>query len=123
VQVGYAYALLHLDDLAAARQAFVDGLALWRQLGNRTGIIQCIAGCAGLAARQQQPLRAAQLFGAADALFTSIGFPLEGSTGLEFERNLNLARAQAEASAFEAAWQIGQTLTMEQAIALALADG
>ena len=121
VLMGLGYAMLHLNDLPQACAAFKEGLTIWRELGNRTGIIQCIAGFAGLAGMQHQPERAAQLFGAAEALFKSIGFPLEGTTRIEFERNVALACAQSDDEHWQAAWLTGQALTLDQAMALALA--
>jgi len=121
VLMGLGYATLHLNDLTQACASFKEGLTIWRELGNRTGIIQCIAGFAGLAGMQHQPDRAAQLFGAAEALFKSIGFPLEGTTRIEFERNVAHACAQSDDEQWQAAWLKGRALTLDQAMALALA--
>jgi tetratricopeptide (TPR) repeat protein len=121
VLMGLGHATLHLSDLSSARASFDEGLTIWRELGNRTGIIQCVAAFAALAAMERQPRRAAQLFGAASALFKSIGFPLEGTTRIEFERNVAVARTQLGDAQWTVAWNDGQALPLDQAIALALA--
>jgi hypothetical protein len=69
---------------------------------------------------QENFTRAATLFGAADALLTILGnrFLLVDQTF--YERNLAVLRAQLPAADFDAAWEAGRKLTLEQAVAFAL---
>ena len=80
---GQATALINLSRAAlyqgAAPQAAAHGLeslVLLRELGDREGLAECLEVLAGAAGALDQPLRAAQLFGAAEALRESIGAPL-----------------------------------------------
>jgi hypothetical protein len=67
-----------------------------------------------------QPLRAARLFGASDALFEAIGQVRDPAFAAAYERFVADVRAQVDAAAFAAAYAAGQALTLEQAIAYAL---
>ncbi len=99
-----------------------EGLALFRELGKQTGIAFSLEGLAGVAGAQKQSLRAARLFGAAEALREIINFPLAPSNRAYYERIVATPRAQLDAAAFAVAWAEGRVMTLEQAITLALAD-
>jgi hypothetical protein len=62
-----------------------------------------------------QPERAVRLWGAAEALYDSIGKHTD-----YYDRAA--ARAQLDDATFAAAWAEGRAMTVEQAIAYALAD-
>jgi hypothetical protein len=65
--------------------------------------------------------RAVQLFGAAAALWDRLGLPRAPEAREEHERQVAAARAALGAAAFAAAWAAGQRLSLEQAVATALA--
>jgi hypothetical protein len=50
------------------------------------------------------------------------GTTLPPAERAEYDRELNATRAQLDAAAFDAEWRAGQTLTLEQAIGLALSE-
>jgi predicted ATPase len=117
-----AYAILHLEDSQRARPVFEECLALWRELGNKTGVLHCLAGFGGLAAVQGHPARAARLLGSVDAGLKALSYQLEGANRAEFERSLAITRAQMGDAAWAAAWDEGAKMTIDQAIACALAE-
>ena len=80
----------------------------------------CLASFGSAAALDEQPERAARLWGAAEKLRQSIGCRPAPATRATYERAMALARAQLGEEAFAAAWAAGQALTLEQAIAEAL---
>jgi hypothetical protein len=65
--------------------------------------------------------RAVQLFGAAAALWDRLGLPRAPEHRAEHERQAAGARAALGAEAFAAALAAGQRLSLEQAVAMALA--
>jgi hypothetical protein len=97
-----------------------ESLTLFQQLGDQGGIAECLEALAGAAGAQGQPLRAARLFGAAEALREKIGVPLSPADRPTYDRTVAAARAQLDASAFTTAWTAGRALTMEQAVSEAL---
>jgi hypothetical protein len=67
--------------------------------------------------------RAARLLGAAAALRTSGGFPRSLLEREDVERATAAARAALGDTAFEAAWEAAQAVTLDQAITYALSEG
>ena len=60
--------------MPTARALYAESLALYREQGDRLGIIEILEGFARLAGAQQQVLHAARLWGAAEA-FREISAP------------------------------------------------
>jgi hypothetical protein len=80
---------------------------------------ECLEGLAGVAAAQQQPERAARLFGAAKAWREMTGAPLPPSRRAGYERDLAAVRAGVGKAAFVEAMAVGTSMSLEQAIACA----
>jgi hypothetical protein len=70
-----------------------------------------------------QPLRAAQLFGAADMLFETIGWVRDAVDSDDYAYSVAQVRDQLDEATFSAAYAVGRAMTLEQAIAYALEDG
>ncbi len=70
-----------------------------------------------MAGAQGEPLRAAKLFGAAEALRAAINSVFAPADRAEYERNLAYSRTQLGEEAWQAAWEEGWIMTMEQAVA------
>lgn len=73
-------------------------------------------GVGGVAAAQEQPVRAALVFGAAEALREEINAPRPVAHQAHYERYLATARAQLDEAAFAGAWARGRAMTPEQAL-------
>lgn len=110
------------SDARGARAHFVESMAMQRELGNKQGIAECLAGLAGVATDSGTPRRAVQLFAAANQLLEAIGVPLAPADQHVLSQDLDAAREQLEATAWDTAWTAGRALTPENAIALATAD-
>jgi hypothetical protein len=120
VLIGLGYIAQHQGDPTWARRCFAEGLALCRERGHQRGFPIFLAGLAGVAGMVGEPVRAVRLFGAAEALGEAGSRPGVGHQ-IEIDRNVALARAQLDAATFAAAWAEGRALTLEHAIAEALA--
>ena len=79
-----------------------------------------LEGLAEAAWAQDQPRRAARLFGAAAALRDTIGFALFPTERVEQERTLAALRARLDTEAFAAALSEGRAMPLEEAIDYAL---
>ena len=99
-----------------------QGLALSQTLGDQASIAWCLSGLGSVAALDEEPTRAAWLWGAAESLRQSIGCRPAPATRATYERAMTQARAQLGEEAFAVAWAEGRALTVEQAIAEALGE-
>ncbi|HYN88294.1 MAG TPA: hypothetical protein VER55_07180, partial [Ardenticatenaceae bacterium] len=115
------YAALATGNAARSAALFAESLALHRIMGNRAGIVESLYGFAAVAASQGSPVQAARLFGAARVLETTAGMPPWAVERAERARHVEATRAQLPKAAFATALAAGSTLTLEQAIAEALA--
>jgi hypothetical protein len=92
---------------------------MFRRLGNRRGIAECLAGLAGLRARQGEPSWGATLLSAAESLLQSTGGAWWPADRIEVERNREIIQNALASDEFRKAWEIGATMTLDQAIAFA----
>ena len=119
-------AALEQRDLALARGCLTESLALWRERGERQGIVQCLEGLAAAASGEGQPeglRRAARLWGAAAAARQAVGLHMPPLDRTAYDRQVAAARAQCDEAAWETAWAEGQAMPLEQAITDALEEG
>jgi hypothetical protein len=114
------YLALHRDDLARARDHFAESLVQFRAIGSRRGIAEALAGLGASAAHAGLALRAARLWGASEALRVAEGTPVWPTDHAENQRYQALARAAADPVAYDAAWEAGRNLPLDQVLAEAL---
>ncbi len=120
--LGYlGYQALRQGNYEEARSFFSESLTLARGW-HKWGVAWRLEGFAGLAAMEEEPERAARLYGAAQALLDSIGARLDSIDRLGYEQYVATAREHLGEAAFAKAWAEGRAMTMEQAIAYALED-
>jgi DNA-binding CsgD family transcriptional regulator len=75
-----------------------------------------LEGFASLAAVSGQPLRAAYIWGATEAIREALPAPLPAYDRQEYERDIAGARLLVDEQSFAKAWAAGKTLTFEQAV-------
>lgn len=114
------YAVLRYGDRHRSRALFRESLAAAEERGDRRMVLKCLAGLAGASA-DDRPEWAARLFGAADALMSAAGYRLESFNRRDWDHYLAVAKDRIGERAFGAAWARGAALTLEQAMAYALA--
>lgn len=73
-----------------------------------------------MATAEGRAARAARLGGAAAALREALGIPLPLGQHADRDRTVQAIRTALSDEAFEAAWAEGATLTLEEAVAVAL---
>ena len=100
-----------------------ESVALSSALRDNWALVYGLVGLAGMAARHGEPERAARLFGAAEAMgeaaSVTIAFP---PTRALYEQDLATVRAQLDAEALEASWEVGRAMSVKVAVAVALAE-
>jgi ATP/maltotriose-dependent transcriptional regulator MalT len=109
-------------DHERARDLFEEGLKLSAELGNEADVAHCLEGLASIAGAEGRIAHAARLWGAEEAL-------LEKSEAAVYtyvpDRSLHrshvaAAHARLDEEAFEAAWEEGRALSLDQAVEYAL---
>ncbi|HLY23993.1 MAG TPA: LuxR C-terminal-related transcriptional regulator [bacterium] len=108
-------------DAAGALVHYTECLDLCRRVRTPGIIAECFEGLARTAALRREHERAAVLFGAADALFQSLGgrLPLWADES-EHDRHVAAARSKMGPAAFAAADGRGRAMTVDQALEYAL---
>ncbi len=144
---GIAYSLYGLGnvvrnqgDYAAARAYHEQSLAIFQEIGERPGIAYSLEGFAQLAAAMALAsrvsagtptsasqmanglMKAARLWGAAEAQREEIGAPMSPNEREEYERGVNATWEVLGEKAFRATWEAGRAMTWEEAAAYALEE-
>jgi predicted ATPase/class 3 adenylate cyclase len=113
-------------DAATARARLTQAVTVLRDGGQVWVIPPRLRELAQVAQSQARPERAARLWGAAAAQHQAlVGRPLPADPGppsATLAQATETLRAQLGAAAFAAAWAAGQAMSLEQAVACALAE-
>jgi predicted ATPase/DNA-binding XRE family transcriptional regulator len=103
-------------EYARARSLYEESLELgWRTRLNHP-VLLCLEGLAQVAVAQGRPERAAWLYGAAAAMREDRGWPLPPAKRAEHERTVAAARGALGEEAYDAGWERGHTLPLEEVI-------
>jgi tetratricopeptide (TPR) repeat protein len=113
------YIAQHEGDYVRAEAQFRKSLTLFRQLGNRRGMAECMAGLAGLKARQGQAEWGAVMLSAAESILKGTGGAWWPADRIEVEANQEFIRSALSDAELEAAERKGKAMTLEQALAFA----
>jgi predicted ATPase len=109
-----------LHESGVAKEHYTKALETVTDLGDKEGIAYTLEGFASLAVLEGDMTKAAQLFGAGEALREAIGNPRPPSGGHdEYQEHLSKARTQLGEVAFAEARAQGRALSLEKAVALA----
>jgi tetratricopeptide (TPR) repeat protein len=117
-----AWVSLRGGDFRKAQTMLKESIKLSYDQGNRSGIPVCLAGFASILGMIGKPEQAARLFGAVESIKNSFGKDMDPPDQKEFEHYVAVVRAQLDEAAFSKAWAEYQSITIEQAIALALEE-
>jgi non-specific serine/threonine protein kinase len=110
-------------DYTAARRLHEESLAIYRTLGDRSGMAGSMEGLAAIAFASGEPSRAACIWGGSERLREEIGTPPVPSERHLHDMTVAAARATlADDVAFDRAWQKGRAMSLDGAIACALGN-
>lgn len=115
-----AHVLRENGELDEPLKLYRDLLPRWRDLGHRAAVAHELECIAYILAKQDELRRAVMILGAADHLRKRIDSNPTALEMVEYERELAALRENVNASEFERAWQEGERMSMEEAIALAI---
>ncbi len=103
-----------------AESMYRDTIIEWKRLGHRAAVANQLECFAFMAKIHEQVERAAKLFGAAEALREIIKIPMSDMEKIEYDRETADLKANMDEKEFTSRWTEGRSMTMEQAIQLAL---
>jgi predicted ATPase/DNA-binding XRE family transcriptional regulator len=116
------YAILAEGDVSHAAAVFAESLAFGREHGDRFNAPACLRGLASVALARGHPVRAARLLAAAEECSAATGanrWPAERLGGPSATDEVRVLLGE---EAFVTAWKAGRALTLDDAIAEALAN-
>jgi tetratricopeptide (TPR) repeat protein len=117
-----AHVLRENGELEEPLAIYRDLLPKWKEIGHRAAVAHELECITYILHRQDQPQRAAHILAAAVALrkmIDSAPTPLEQ---LEYDKELAQLREKISEAEFRQAWEQGEKLTMDEAIALAVQE-
>ncbi len=115
-----ALALMMLGELEDAGSRFRRALDLYRQIGNQQCTAHCLENTAAWVLAGGDAENSAVLLGATEALRADIGVPIPPYESILFEDTLKKVVAALGKAPFDAAWQRGQAMDMEEALNTAI---
>jgi tetratricopeptide (TPR) repeat protein len=113
------YIAQHEEDFELAESQFRKSLAMFRRLGNRRGIAECLAGLAGLKAQQGQTEWGAIMLSAAETVLKFTGGAWWPADRVEVDRNRQMMQFALGVDEFAKAQKTGAAMNIDQAIAFA----
>ena len=122
IDLNLGWVALGQGDHEQASALFGEALERFRMLEDPLNIAECLEGSAGLAGAQGKGERAARLYAAAETLRETIGAPLLPGDRPRYERQLAAARSLLDEEVWEAAWEEGGVMTLDEAVSYALEE-
>jgi hypothetical protein len=107
-------------DFASALKSHLESLRIKVEVMDKLGIAHSLEGLAQVAAAEEEPERAVTLWAAAKHLRERMGTPTDPSREDLYTSLIPRTREQIGDDLFDAAWQQGETMKLEEAIAYAL---
>jgi predicted ATPase/class 3 adenylate cyclase len=118
-----AFVALRQGEPREALRSFGEGLAIFQSNNDRRGIAECLGGMAAAYWAMGRADVAARLIGTTEAALTASGALMWPANRSTFERTSAEVRRHLGESAFASACGEGQRMTLDQAVAFALAPG
>ena len=109
-------------DLDSASRSLTEALRALRAFEMHSEMLDCLEDYAGLLQLAGQSLDAAPAYAASAAYREAMGLARSSRREARIQAGIQAARAALEDSAFDAAWVIGRTWTLEEAIDRSLAS-
>jgi DNA-binding NarL/FixJ family response regulator len=121
--IGLGQVLLDTRDIPHARALFDESLTLSQDLGDREGMARSLEAVASLAAMTGQVAKASQLASAAEELREANQIPLSPAERAQLARRMGSITPTLAKRTSSALTVAGQTIPLEEAVALAHAIG
>jgi tetratricopeptide (TPR) repeat protein len=107
-------------DFTQAKEIYKQTIIGWQELGARPASAHQLECFAFIAVAEEEPHRAVKLLAAAEALREKAQSPMTDREHHEYDQSVVQLRTMLAETEFNAHWAEGKSMTMEQAIQLAL---
>lgn len=107
-------------DFTQAKEIYKQTIVNWQELGMRPAIAHQLECFGFLAVQVEEPHKAVRLFSAAEALREKVQSPMTDQERGEYDSHITQLHAMLAEAEFNALWAEGRSMTMEQAIQMAL---
>ena len=107
-------------DLVRSENLLFEALRAFRRLGDDDAATECLESLAGAAGARGEGVRAATLFGAAEAAREELGVPIRPVDRERYEQFVASSRRGKGETAWASAWSRGRALSLQQATDQAL---
>jgi predicted ATPase/class 3 adenylate cyclase len=116
--------IAHMDRFEGNYQRAIpeyrESILEWKRLGHRAAVANQLECFAFIAKAQEQPERATILFGAAEALRKLINIDMSPMERVEYQHEVADLKANMNEKDFNTAWSKGRSMTIDEAIELAI---
>lgn len=109
-----------MGNYAEAKQTYRETIKAYQDTGNRPAVAHQLECFAMIAIVEEEPQRAVKLFGAADAIREVTGHKPTDEEQAEEAQFISRLHSMLSEADFTALWAEGKSMTMGQAIQLAL---
>ena len=116
-----AHALRRGGEMAEAEVLYRETLRAWQHAGSRGAIANQLESFAFIAVARGEPVRGAKLLGAAEFVRETAGAKMLPHERTEYAAALAVLHEHLDTDAVDKAWSHGRTLTIDEAVALAVA--
>ena len=106
-----------------AAQLYRTAIVIWLELGHHAAVAHQLESLAMIATAYGDALRAARLFGAAEALRETLKSAMKDVEREEYSRTISALRLGLDEARFRAEWEAGRAMALERAIAYATQAG
>jgi hypothetical protein len=109
-----------MGNFNEAKKTYLKTIKFYQDLGNRPAVAHQLECFAMIAIVEEEPQRAARLFGGAEAIREVTGHRPTDEEQAEEAQFITRLQAMLSDTEFNTLWAEGKSMTMEQAIQLAL---
>jgi tetratricopeptide (TPR) repeat protein len=109
-----------MGNYTEATKTYQETIKVFQDYGNRPAVAHQLECFAMIAVLEEKPQRAAKLFGTAEAIRELTGHKPTDEEQAEEAQFMSRLRAMLPEAEFNALWAEGKSMTMEQAVQLAL---
>jgi predicted ATPase len=109
-------------SLMDAKKIYNETLKRWQEMGNRGAIANQLECFAFIGILEEEPQQAALLLGGAESLRERVSAPMTDFEQKEYNEFVFRLQAMLPVTDFQSLWAQGRSMTMDQAIQLALSE-
>ena len=117
-----AHLLRYEGKYVEAIPAYHETIKEWQRMGHRAAIAHQLESLAFIAKAMEQTERTALLFGSAEALRQKIEIDMTPQEREEYDKEVADLKANMNEKEFTSLWAEGRSMTMDEAIELALSE-